>query len=49
MFLIDPMTDSFEINYLRPVKKLLGIKPMGLSSPWADSLEIIVLKPVKNC
>ena len=48
MGLSDPRAESLEIIALKPVKKLIGIKPMSLSVPWADSIDIIALNPVKN-
>ena len=36
-----PRSDSLEIIALQPVKKRLGINPMGRSAPWDDSLDII--------
>ena len=46
MVISAPMADSLEIITLHPVKKLIGIDPMGLRYPWDDSLDIIALKIV---
>ena len=48
MGLIAPRDDSFDIIGLCPVKKLIGINPMGLSAPWDDSLYNIFLDTVKQ-
>ena len=48
MGLSDPRSDSIEIIALQPVKKLIGINPMRLSSRWEESLDIIALKSVKK-
>ena len=46
MLLFAPMSDSLDIIALRPVKQLIGINPMSLSSPWEESLGIIALNSV---
>ena len=43
-----PWDDSIEIIVLKPVKKLLGINPMGIIAPRDDSLEIISLQKLNN-
>ena len=48
MSLSAPYTNSLDNIYLNPVKKILGINPMGLIDPWANSLYIIALQPVIN-
>ena len=48
MSLSVPWSDSLDIIALKPVKKVLGINPLGFSAPWAESLVIISLHPVKN-
>ena len=42
------MADSLEIIAPYPVKKFIGINPMGLSKPWDNSLYINALNPVKS-
>ena len=46
MGFIAAIADSLEIIALQPVNKLIGINPMGLSSPMYDSIDIITLKKV---
>ena len=43
-----PWADSLEIIALLPVKKCLGINPMGLSAPRAKYLQISSLQTVKH-
>ena len=46
MGLSAPWDNSLEIIVMNPVKKLLGINPMGLSDPRAKYLYIIVFQIV---
>ena len=48
MILSYPWADSIDIIDLKPVKKIPGIKPMGITTPWAVFIYIIALQPVKN-
>ena len=47
MSLIAPWVESLDIIALNPVKKILGINPMVLSSHWAYALDVIALRLVK--
>ena len=40
----DPMADSFQTIALQPVKRIIGINPMVLTSPWNEYIDIISLK-----
>ena len=48
MVLSAPWSDSLVIIFLQPVKKWLGINPMGPSAPCADYLGVIPLDPVNK-
>ena len=47
MVLSAPRSGSLDIIAFRPVKKWLGINPMGLSVPWYNSLDIIAFQITK--
>ena len=48
MILSSPKADSLGIITFKPVLKILGINPMGLSALWEISLDTTSLQPVKK-
>ena len=48
MGLIGPWYNPLVIIALQPVKKMLGINPIGHSDTWGDSPDIIYLYPIKD-
>ena len=48
MGLSDPWAESLDIISLQPVKKWIGVNPMGLSAPRINSLVIVFCRQFKK-